>query len=65
MLCRTRDFQVWLQDTGHIEKISESAAVRAVCDICGVTSRAELTALNDLFYKMVEEYEAWKKTQPF
>lgn len=56
---------MWLQDTGHIEKINESAAVRAVCDICGVTSRSELTALNDLFYKMVDEYDAWKKTQPF
>ncbi len=64
MLCRTRDFQVWLQDTGHIEKPSETAAARAVCDICGVSSRSELSS-NTLFKQMVDEYEAWKKTQPF
>jgi len=64
MLCRTRDFQVWLQDTGHIEKPSEHAAARAVCDICDVSSRSELSG-NTLFKQMVDEYEAWKKTQPF
>jgi hypothetical protein len=64
MLCRTRDFQVWLQDTGHIEKLSEQAAARAVCDICDVSSRSELSG-NTLFKQMVDEYEAWKKTQPF
>jgi hypothetical protein len=64
MLCRTRDFQVWLQDTGHIKKPSEQAAARAVCDICGVSSRSELSS-NTLFKQMVDEYEAWKKTQPF
>ena len=64
ILCRTRDFQVWLQDTGHIEKPSEHAAARAVCDICDVSSRSELSG-NTLFKQMVEEYEAWKKTQPF
>jgi hypothetical protein len=64
MLCRTRDFQVWLQDTGHIEKPSEHAAARAVCDICDVSSRSELSG-NTLFKQMVDEYDAWKKTQPF
>ena len=65
ILCRTRDFQVWLKETGHIEKINEETAARAVCEISEVTSRSELTALNDLFYKMVDEYEEWKKNQPF
>ena len=64
MLCRTRDFQVWLQDTGHIEKPSETAAARAVCSICGVSSRSELSS-NTLFKQMVDEYEEWKKAQPF
>jgi hypothetical protein len=64
ILCRTRDFQVWLQDTGHIEKPSEQAAARAVCSICGVSSRSELSS-NTLFKKMVDEYETWKKDQPF
>lgn len=65
ILCRTRLFQVWLHETSRIVKVSESAAVRAVCDICEISSRSELSETNELFNNLVSEYENWQKDLPF
>ena len=68
MLCRSRDFQVWLCELGHAASKTEEDAVDAVHEICGIKSRTELNGNPDAkanFDKMVEEYEQWKKAEPF
>lgn len=68
MLCRSRDFQVWLHEMGYAPSKTEEDAVDAVHEICGIQSRTELNGNPDAkanFDKMVEEYEQWKKAEPF
>jgi hypothetical protein len=67
LLCRTREFQVWLCEQGHAVHKDEQEAVDAVYAICGIKSRTELNgneAAKEQFDNMVEEYEHWKTT-PF
>lgn len=68
MLCRTREFQVWLHEQGLVEHKNEDEAVHALYEICGITSRTELNGNAEAkanFDKMVEEYEQWQKAEPF
>jgi hypothetical protein len=68
MLCRTREFQVWLNELGHIEGKTEEEAIDALYEICGISSRTELngkSGAKERFDNMVNEYEQWKNSEPF
>jgi hypothetical protein len=68
MLCRTREFQFWLTETGHTAQKTEEDAIEALYTLCGITSRTELNgnaAAKQKFDDMVNEYEQWKKEEPF
>jgi hypothetical protein len=69
MLCRTREFQFWLKETGHAVKVSEDDAIHALYKICHIASRTELNGNEEaqqLFDDMVKDYERWsKEDQPF
>jgi hypothetical protein len=68
ILCRTREFQVWLCEEGHAQHKNEQEAIEAVYTLCGIASRTELNGnaeAKSKFDIMVEEYEHWKKTDPF
>lgn len=42
MLCRNTAFQTWLVTVTLADEISEAHAAEAVCQFCGIQSRAEL-----------------------
>lgn len=42
MLCRDKQFQVWLSKTGRAHSVSEEAAVQGIYKWCRISSRAEL-----------------------
>jgi hypothetical protein len=69
MLCRTREFQFWLKETGHAVKVSEDDAIHALYKICHIASRTELNGNEEaqqLFDDMVKDYERWsKEDEPF
>lgn len=69
MLCRTREFQFWLKECGHAERVSENDAINALYKLCEVTSRTELngnTEAQQKFDEMVKDYERWsKEDEPF
>jgi hypothetical protein len=68
MLCRTREFQYWLKETKLLERISEDEAINALYKLCGITSRTELNGNADAqkkFDEMVNDYDRWKKAEPF
>jgi hypothetical protein len=68
MLCRTREFQFWLKETKLLERISEDEAINALYKLCGITSRTELNGNADAqqkFDEMVNDYDRWKKAEPF
>jgi hypothetical protein len=69
MLCRNREFQYWLKDTGHTTGITEEDAVAFMYEYCGIASRSELNGNAEAkakFDEMVGEYESWKKnSEPF
>ena len=68
ILCRTREFQFWLSETGLVLHKTEEDAVEAVYALCGITSRTELNGnpeAKQKFDDMVKEYEQWKKEEPF
>jgi hypothetical protein len=68
ILCRTREFQFWLTETGHTAQKTEEDAIEALYALCGITSRTELNGNSEAkqkFDDMVNEYEQWKKEEPF
>jgi hypothetical protein len=68
MLCRTREFQFWLKETKFLERISEDEAINALYKLCGINSRTELNGNADAkqkFDEMVNNYDRWKKAEPF
>lgn len=68
MLCRTREFQYWLKENKLLERISEDEAINALYKLCGITSRTELNGNADAqkkFDEMVNDYDRWKKAEPF
>jgi hypothetical protein len=68
ILCRTREFQLWLIETGAATEKTEAAAVEALYELCGIKSRTELNgneAAKEQFHNMVTEYEQWKNSDPF
>lgn len=68
MLCRTREFQFWLKETKLLERISEDEAINALYKLCGINSRTELNGNADAkqkFDEMVNNYDRWKKAEPF
>jgi hypothetical protein len=68
ILCRTREFQVWLVETGAATEKTEEAAIEAMYELCSITSRTELNgnaAAKELFNNMVADYEQWKSSDPF
>lgn len=65
MLCKSPAFQEWLVKMGHAEKVSETAAVNAIYDMCNISSRTELNGnkqAQEIFDNLVEEYG---KESPF
>ena len=69
MLCRNREFQYWLKETGKAEGTTEEEAIEFIYQTCGITSRSELNGNAEAkakFDEMVGEYESWKKnSEPF
>jgi hypothetical protein len=69
MLCRDREFQYWLKETGKATGITEEDAVSYIYTTCGVASRSELNGNAEAkakFDEMVGEYESWKNnSEPF
>jgi len=68
ILCRTREFQFWLTEQGLALHKSEEDAIEALYALCEITSRTELNgnaAAKQKFDDMVNEYEQWKKEEPF
>jgi len=68
MLCRTREFQYWLKETKLLERISEDEAINALYKLCVINSRTELNGNADAqkkFEEMVNDYDRWKKAEPF
>ena len=68
MLCKTREFQVWLKQAGHADRASEDDAVQALYKLCNITSRTQLNGnaeSQQLFDEVVNEYERWSKEEPF
>lgn len=68
ILCRNRDFQVWLCEQGLAQHKNEEEAIAALYEMCEIKSRTELNGnvdAKDKFDNMVEEYEQWKKSEPF
>lgn len=68
ILCRTREFQVWLKKENEITVNSEDDAVDAIHRICGINSRTELNGNKDAqqkFDEMVRDYDQWLEEEPF
>lgn len=68
ILCRTREFQVWTCEQGLAQHKNEEEAIAALYVMCEISSRTELNGNADAkerFDNMVEEYEQWKKSDPF
>lgn len=69
ILCRSREFQYWLHETGKAESITEEDAVEYLYRTCGIKSRSELNgnvSAKDKFDSMVNEYDEWRENQePF
>jgi len=68
ILCRTREFQFWLTEQGLAAHKTEEDAVEAMYALCEITSRTELNGNSEAkqkFDDMVNEYEQWKKEEPF
>ncbi|KPK22221.1 MAG: hypothetical protein AMK69_20280 [Nitrospira bacterium SG8_3] len=69
ILCRSREFQYWLHETGKTETITEEDAVEYIYRACGIRSRSELNgniAAKEKFDSMVSEYDEWRQDQePF
>lgn len=68
MLCRDSSFQQYLLDTGLILDKSETSAADAVCEACGIDSRAALNGNQKavaLFDELVLGYETWRNEDVF
>jgi hypothetical protein len=68
ILCRNREFQVWLCEQGLAQHKNEEEAIAAVYELCEIKSRTELNGnadAKDKFDNMVKEYEQWKTSDPF
>jgi hypothetical protein len=63
-LCKRPEFQNWLVGQGIIFDASEEDAAGAVCDIVGISSRAELktnAAARKQFYEIVDKFKGGYK----
>lgn len=68
MLCKNPVFQQFLVSAGHTEIASHNAALDAIYETCGITSRSELNGnkvAQEAFDNLVEEYEEYAKDTPF
>jgi hypothetical protein len=68
ILCRSRQFQLWLKKENELTVNSEDDAVEAIHRICGINSRTELNGNRDAqqkFDEMVIDYEQWIEEEPF
>ncbi|CAB4134799.1 hypothetical protein UFOVP274_64 [uncultured Caudovirales phage] len=67
MLCRTRDFQLWMQESGLADKATEKDAVEGLYKTLKIDSRSQLNGNEEAknrFDLIVSAYEQWKK-EPF
>ena len=67
MLCRTRDFQLWMQESGLADKATEKDAVEGLSKTLKIDSRSQLNGNEEAknrFDLIVSAYEQWKK-EPF
>jgi len=68
ILCRSRQFQLWLKKENELTVDSEDDAVEAIHRICDINSRTELNGNRDAqqkFDEMVNDYEQWIEEEPF
>ena len=69
MLCRNKVFFEYIQSVHAIADVDEQKATNFLYDFCEITSRTELNgnkAAQELFDKMMEEYERYtKENLPF
>jgi hypothetical protein len=68
ILCRSRNFQVWLRKETELPIAGEDGAVEAIHRICHISSRTELNGNKNAqqkFDEMVEDYERWNEEEPF
>lgn len=68
ILCKHSDFQYWLMITKQAGKNTETEAVKALYNRCGISSRTELNGNEEAIKKyeeMIDEYERWKATSTF
>ena len=68
ILCRSREFLLWLKKENELTVHSEDDAVDAIHRICGINSRTELNGNKDAqqkFDEMVKDYEQWIEEEPF
>ena len=64
MLCRNRVFFEFIQNVHGLSNVDEQAATNFLYDFCEITSRTELNGnkvAQELFDKMMEEYERYSK----
>lgn len=64
MLCRNKVFYEFIQSVHGLSNVDEQAATNFLYDFCEITSRTELNgnkAAQELFDKMMEEYERYSK----
>ena len=64
MLCRNKVFFEYIQSVHGIADVDEQKATNFLYDFCEITSRTELNgnkAAQELFDKMMEEYERYSK----
>ena len=62
MLCKNRVFWDWLEHEGYVstKTCTEDVAIKALYEICNISSRTELT---NSFDKMVKDYDEWSKKE--
>ena len=68
ILCRSRNFHVWLRKETELPVGGEDDAVEAIHRICHISSRTELNGNKNAqqkFDEMVEDYERWNEEEPF
>ena len=67
ILCRDRNFQIWMTEAGFADKASEKDAVDGLYKALKIESRSQLNGNDEAknrFDLMVNEYEQWQK-EPF
>tara|TARA_R110000868_G_scaffold25899_1_gene100452 strand:- start:277 stop:687 length:411 start_codon:yes stop_codon:yes gene_type:complete len=68
ILCRSSSFQAWLRKENSLPVDNEDDAVKALHEICEMSSRTELNGNKNAqqkFDEMVEDYDRWLEKDPF